>query len=71
MPFFLAAIEVFLFFLGRSIVLSVTSMTTISIEEFDSCRHFFPGRANTLARLKIFSIFRIMRQAVDSVTPQD
>jgi hypothetical protein len=35
MPFFLATIELLLFFLGRSIGLSVTSMTTVLMRAFD------------------------------------
>jgi hypothetical protein len=65
-----STVGAFLFFLGFSLGVSVTSTTIISrlSSAFKSC--FFPGNLNSLALIKISSTFLTIRKTVDSLIPQ-
>src|SRR5947209_14897384 len=66
----LAAVIGFLLFFGRSTGVSATSTTMNSISWSANCNFFLPGKVKALDFVKISSTRRMVRQTLDSWTPQ-
>src|ERR1700759_5087924 len=69
-PLLLAAVIGFLLFFGRSTGVSATSTTMNSISWSANCNLFLSGKVKAFDLVKISSTRRMMRQTLDSWTPQ-